>query len=199
MVRVGILVLQGDFLEHAQMLNEMANVEVTLVKNSNDLKNVDALIIPGGESTTVGSLIKFKGLDEEIIRFSNEGKPIMGVCAGAILLASKVLDRVVGEVNQHVLGLMNIAVIRNIFGRQKHSFISKVHVEGVGDVEGVFIRAPGIMEAYEPARIIGYLEHPVVGRVGAVAVQKSLLAITFHPEINSEKKLYEYFLSMVRT
>jgi len=199
LVKVGVLALQGDFLEHMQILKEVLNVDTVLVKCLNDLKGIDALIIPGGESTTIGRLIRFRGLDEGIIGFANEGKPIMGTCAGAVLLANKVLDRVVGEVNQPVLGLMNITIIRNIFGRQKNSFITKVYVEGIGDVNAVFIRAPGIIEAHRPARIISYLEHPVIGKVGAVAVQGPLLAVTFHPEISSEKKLYEYFLSMVRT
>jgi 5'-phosphate synthase pdxT subunit len=199
LVKVGVLALQGDFLEHMQMLKEVLNVDTVLVKCLNDLKGIDALIIPGGESTTIGRLIRFRGLDEGIIGFANEGKPIIGTCAGAVLLANKVLDRVVGEINQPVLGLMNITVVRNIFGRQKNSFITKVYVEGIGDVNAVFIRAPGIIEAHRPARIISYLEYPVIGKVGAVAVQGSLLAVTFHPEISSEKKLYEYFLSMVRT
>jgi 5'-phosphate synthase pdxT subunit len=197
-VRVGVLALQGDFLEHVQVLRELFNLDVVLVKCSSHLRDIDALIIPGGESTTIGRLIKFKGLDEGITDFVKGGMPVMGTCAGAILLASKVVDRVVGEVNQPILKLMNITVIRNIFGRQKDSFITKVYVEGIGDVNAVFIRAPGIIDARDPAKIISYLNHPVIGRVGVVAVQGPLLAVTFHPEITSERRLYEYFLSMVK-
>lgn len=116
MVRVGILALQGDFLEHFEVLRDLG-VEAIYVRKPRDLENVDALIIPGGESTTIGSLIQYAGLAPAITRFAEEGKPILGTCAGAILLAKKVIDRVVGETGQFTLGLMNIAVVRNAFGR----------------------------------------------------------------------------------
>ncbi len=197
MAKVGILAVQGDFLEHYELLREMG-VEVVYVKKSSDLNNLDALIIPGGESTTIGSLILYRGLAPAIKKFAEEGKPIMGTCAGAILLAKKVVDRVVGETGQFILGLMNISVVRNAFGRQVNSFETLVRVENIGEVRGVFIRAPAIIEAWPPARITGYVEHPATGRIGAVAVQENMLAVTFHPELAGEKRIYEYLINLTK-
>lgn len=196
MVVVGILATQGDFLEHAEMLREM-NVEVKLVKKPQDLSSVSALIIPGGESTTIGTLVRVKGLGEHLARAIEDGLPVMGVCAGAVLLASKVVDRVVGETGQYTLKAMNIGVVRNIFGRQVNSFVADIAVENIGVVKAAFIRAPGIVEAWPPAKITGYVEHPVAGKVGAVAEQKNMLALTFHPEITGDNKVYQYFLSKI--
>ena len=196
-MRVGIVAVQGDFLEHYELLREIG-VEAVYVKKPSDLDNLDALVIPGGESTTIGSLVLYRGLAPAIKKFAEEGKPIMGTCAGAILLAKRVVDRVVGETGQFTLGLMNISVVRNAFGRQVNSFETLVRVEGIGEVRGVFIRAPAIVEAWPPARITGYVEHPVTGRVGAVAVQENMLAVTFHPELAGERRFYEYLISLAK-
>lgn len=192
MTCVGVLALQGDFLEHVQLLKELPNVEVVAVKSRADLGKVDALVIPGGESTTIGELMKVKGLDKEIIDFARSGRPVVGVCAGAILLAKKVADRVVGETGQPTLGLMDIGVLRNAFGRQRESFEAEVEVEGVGRVRAIFIRGPAIVEAWGDARIVGYVEHPTVGKVGAVAAQGNMLAVAFHPEISGDTRIYEF-------
>ncbi len=197
MVRVGILALQGDFLEHFEVLRDLG-VEAVYVKKPKDLENIDVLIIPGGESTTIGSLIQYAGLAPAITRFAEEGKPILGTCAGAILLAKKVVDRVVGETGQFTLGLMNIAVVRNAFGRQNQSFEAVVSIEGVGEVRVAFIRAPVISEAWPPTKIIGYVNHPALGKVGAAAVQNNLMALTFHPEITGDKKIYEYLITLAK-
>lgn len=196
MIKVGILALQGDFLEHAEILRELG-VEVVYVKKQSDLNNIDALIIPGGESTTIGSLLVQRGLAEPIVKLAEKGTPIMGTCAGAILLAKRVVDRVVGDTGQFTLGLMDIGVVRNIFGRQRNSFVAEINLEGIGTVKAAFIRAPGIVEAWGSAKIVGYLEHPVVGKVGAAAVQNNMLALTFHPEITSEKRVYQYLLTRI--
>ncbi|MDW8085972.1 MAG: pyridoxal 5'-phosphate synthase glutaminase subunit PdxT [Ignisphaera sp.] len=198
MVRVGVVAVQGDFLEHMQMLRELSRATPVAVKSTRDLNNVDAIIIPGGESTTIGGLMKVRKLDVVIIDLAERGVPIMGTCAGAILLAKKVVDRVVGETGQPTLGLMNIAVVRNIFGRQRDSFETEIHVEGVGKIRAVFIRAPAVTEAWGEARIRAYVDHPSVGRLGAVAVERNLLAVTFHPELSEGLKIYEYFLNMVK-
>lgn len=193
MVVVGILALQGDFLEHAEILREM-NVDTKYIKRPEDLNSINALVIPGGESTTIGSLLKYRGLGDLIIKHAENGLPILGTCAGAIVLASQVVDRVIGEVDQYVLKLMNIKIVRNIFGRQKDSFISSVEVENIGSLRVAFIRAPGIIEAWTPAKITGYIVHPETGKVGVAAEQGNLIALTFHPEITGDKKIYEYFL-----
>ncbi|MEM0233490.1 MAG: pyridoxal 5'-phosphate synthase glutaminase subunit PdxT [Candidatus Nezhaarchaeales archaeon] len=197
MVVVGVPALQGDFLEHLEILRELG-VETRIVKKPEDLSVVNGLIIPGGESTTIGSLLTIKGLNDHLVKHIENGLPVMGTCAGAILLAQKVVDRVVGETGQYTLKVMNMSIIRNIFGRQKNSFIADVEVENVGVVRAAFIRAPGIVEAWTPARITGYIEHPAVGRVGAVAEQNNMLALTFHPEITGDKRIYQYFVSKIK-
>lgn len=197
MVRVGVLSLQGDFLEHLEILKE-AGAEPVKVKSAADLRGLDALVIPGGESTTIGSLIRARGLEGPIRELADSGVPIMGTCAGAILLAKKVADRVVGETGQPTLGLMDVAVIRNAFGRQKDSFVTELDFEGVGRVRAAFIRAPAIAEAWGSARIVSYVEHPQLGRLGAAALQGSMIALAFHPEITSERKIYDFFLSNIR-
>lgn len=194
-MKIGVLALQGDFHEHIEMLNEIGGVEPVRVKRTNDLRNIDALILPGGESTTVGRLMHTLGLSEELARL---GLPIMGTCAGLILLASRVTDRVVGETGQYTLGLMNIEVVRNVFGRQSDSFITEIQVEGIGKVKGAFIRAPGIKNSWPPARVIAYLDHPSTGAVGVIAEQDNLLALSFHPEITGEKRIYEHFIEKAK-
>ncbi|MEM2006871.1 MAG: pyridoxal 5'-phosphate synthase glutaminase subunit PdxT [Sulfolobales archaeon] len=198
MVVVGVLSLQGDFLEHMQLLSELRGVRALPVKSPRDLAGIDALIIPGGESTAIGSLMRVTGMDVAIADQAREGKPVMGTCAGAVLLAKKVVDRVVGETGQPLLELMNIAIRRNAFGRQRESFETEVFVEGIGTVRAVFIRAPAIVEAWGDARIVGYLDHPDIGKVGTVAIQNNVLAVTFHPEISGDTRLYEYMVSLVR-
>ncbi|MEM0045751.1 MAG: pyridoxal 5'-phosphate synthase glutaminase subunit PdxT, partial [Desulfurococcaceae archaeon] len=131
MVTIGVLALQGDFLEHLEILREIG-VNAKPVKKSEDLSGTDALVIPGGESTTIGTLMKVRNLIEPVIKLAESGVPILGTCAGAVLMAKKVVDRVVGETGQVTLGLMDISVVRNVFGRQKNSFITDVEVEGMG-------------------------------------------------------------------
>jgi len=196
-VKIGVLALQGDYLEHAQLLKELG-VEAVYIKRSEQLREVKALIIPGGESTTIGNLISQKGLSQAIMKYAEEGNPVVGTCAGAIILAKKVVDRAVGETGQPTLGLMNIAVTRNAFGRQNESFEATVYVEDIGEVRAAFIRAPVISDAWSPARITGYIDHPAIGRVGVAAKQGSLIAVSFHPEITGDMKIYEYIISLVK-
>jgi 5'-phosphate synthase pdxT subunit len=196
-VKIGVLALQGDYLEHAQLLKELG-VEAVYVKRSEQLREIKALIIPGGESTTIGNLISQMGLSQAIVKYAEEGNPVLGTCAGTIILAKKVIDRVVGETGQFTLGLMNVAVTRNAFGRQNESFEAKVYIEDVGEVRAAFIRAPVISDAWSPAKITGYIDHPAIGRVGVAAKQGSLIAISFHPEIKGDKKIYEYLISLAK-
>jgi len=198
MVRVGVLALQGDYLEHYQLLKELEGVEPLLVKHGRELGSIDALIVPGGESTTIGALVKSRGLDEPLREFARDGKPLLGTCAGAILLARKVIDRVVGETGQYTLGLMDISILRNAYGRQRDSFIASVHIDGIGEVGAAFIRAPVIVEAYGGARITGYLDDQSIGRHGVAAQQGNPYAVTFHPEITGDISLYKYIISLAR-
>jgi len=196
-MKIGILALQGDFLEHAQLLKELG-VEPVYVKKNEQLREIKALIIPGGESTTIGNLLFQRGLAQSIVKYAEEGNPILGTCAGAIILAKEVVDRAVGETDQPTLGLINIAVTRNAFGRQNESFEATVYIEGIGEVRAAFIRAPIISSAWNPAKIIGYINHPVIGRVGVAAQQDNLIAVSFHPEITGDKRIYEYILSLAK-
>ncbi|MCS7106549.1 MAG: pyridoxal 5'-phosphate synthase glutaminase subunit PdxT [Acidilobaceae archaeon] len=197
MVTVGVLALQGDVLEHLQLLEELG-VRAKAVKRPRDLAGVEGLVIPGGESTTIGGLLIASGLVEPIRELAEKGVPILGTCAGAILLASRVKDRVVGETSQPLLGLMDIAVVRNAFGRQRESFIAELEVERVGRLKVAFIRAPAIAEAWGRSRITGYVDHPELGRVGAAAEQGNMIAVTFHPEITGERRLHQYFVERIK-
>ncbi|ADV64878.1 pyridoxal 5'-phosphate synthase glutaminase subunit PdxT [Desulfurococcus mucosus] len=194
MVKVGVLALQGDYLEHYQLLRSLSGVEAVPVKHPRELEGVDALVIPGGESTTIGLLVRKKGLEEPLKQFAGEGKPILATCAGAILLAREVVDRTVGETGQYTLGLMDIAVVRNAYGRQRDSFIASVTLKDIGEVKAAFIRAPIIARAYGSAEIIGFLDDPTLGRHGVAARQGNMYAVTFHPEITGDIKLYKHII-----
>lgn len=198
MVRVGVLGLQGDVLEHVELLREIKGVEPVVVKDAKSLASVDALVIPGGESTTIGRLIEMRGLREDIIDRIRGGLPVLGTCAGAILLATRVEDREVGEVEQPLLRVMDIYVLRNAFGRQKDSFEAQVELDGIGRVRGAFIRAPVIKEAWGKAEIIGYINHPVGGKAGVAAIQDNMLAVVFHPEITGDKKIHLFLIDMAK-
>lgn len=198
MVKVGVLALQGDYLEHYQVLKSLSGVEPVIVKHSRGLSYIDALIIPGGESTTIGSLIESRGLSKPLVEFVETGKPVLGTCAGAILLAKEVVDRVVGETKQYTLRAMNIKVVRNAYGRQRESFIATVNIEDIGEVRAAFIRAPIILEAREPARITGYLNDSSLGMHGVAAREKNLYAVTFHPEITGDIRLYDYIIQQAK-
>ncbi len=185
---VGILSIQGDFEKHKKALTELG-VDSVFVKYPEDLLNIDALIIPGGESTTISRLVKKWGLLESIQKFK---KPIMGTCAGAILMAKKVLNEF-DQVEDTPFGLMDITVKRNAFGRQIESFETKLKFQGK-EFTGVFIRAPKILEYGENVSVL--VEHqnsPVMVREG------NRLALTFHPELSPDALfIYEYFLSLVK-
>nr|WP_276814537.1 pyridoxal 5'-phosphate synthase glutaminase subunit PdxT [Desulfurococcus amylolyticus] len=198
MIKIGVLALQGDYLEHYQVLKSLGGVEPVIVKHSKELSDIDALIIPGGESTTIGSLIENRMLSKPLVEFMETGKPVLGTCAGAILLAKEVVDRVVGETKQYTLRAMNIRMMRNAYGRQRESFIATVDIEDIGEVRAAFIRAPIILEAREPARITGYLNDSSLGRHGVAAREKNLYAVTFHPEITGDIRLYNYIIQQAK-
>ncbi len=177
-LRIGVLALQGAFREHAQML-ERLGAEVVEVRLPEDLEGVDGLVIPGGESTTIMRLARIYGLDEAIRRYQ---EPILGTCAGMI-----VLDRA------H-LGLADLEVDRNAYGRQVRSFEADVElVEEVEPLRGVFIRAPRIRDLGANVEILGELDgEPVLVRDG------HLLLASFHPELTDDPRVHERFLDMVR-
>ncbi len=191
-MKIGVLALQGDFLEHQLMLKNLG-VEATQVRLPDHLLGLDGLIIPGGESTTIGKLAQDFGLIEPLIRFGKE-KAIWGTCAGAILLAKDI------QRDQPILGLMDIQVSRNAFGRQVDSFEIALEVPFLKtmDLNGrpfraVFIRAPIIQNVYGKAKVILTLEDGSI----VAARQNKLLATSFHPELSGDDRFHRYFLESV--
>ncbi|NPB02932.1 MAG: pyridoxal 5'-phosphate synthase glutaminase subunit PdxT [Thermotogae bacterium] len=185
---VGILGMQGDYEEHSEILKTLG-VDVRLVKLPDDLEGIDALILPGGESTHFARIIKDYGLEEALRDFS---RPILGTCAGLILLAREVLDAPPGL----TLGKLNVTVRRNAYGRQKDSFEApvKVLVEGEKTMVGVFIRAPRIENVGEGVEILATLED---GEVVGVR-QGNVLGLTFHPELAGESFFHRMLIESAR-
>ena len=190
--KVGILALQGDVREHARSLAELGSTPVE-VRTPADLEVVDALILPGGESTTMSLLLESSGLLEPLRARLQEGMPAFGTCAGMILLSAEVVD---GRADQHKLGAIDIGVRRNAFGRQVDSFETDLDVAGFdGPLHAVFIRAP-IVEWVGPdvevlATVTGKdgKDRPVVCRQGPIIVA------AFHPELSGDLRLHQEFLA----
>jgi 5'-phosphate synthase pdxT subunit len=186
---VGVLALQGDFAEHIAMLSRIG-VDTREVRKPSDLEGVDALIIPGGESTTIGKLMARYGLDAAIRARAEQGMPIYGTCAGLILLAQEIEGS-----NQPRLGLMDIAVIRNAFGRQIESFEADIPFAPTPDqpIRGVFIRAPIVSRVGAGVQVLS----DFAGKIVAVQ-QGNLLATAFHPELTDDTRVHRYFLTLVK-
>ncbi len=188
---VGVLSLQGDFLNHIETLREL-DCEPRAVKTVAAIAECDALILPGGESTTIGKLLARFEVDVAIREMHEVGKPIWGTCAGMILLAKSIVDS-----EQWRLGLMDITVERNAFGRQVDSFEVDLPVKGIasGDVRAVFIRAPFVREVDEAAgvEVLATFDDKIV-----LCRQGNLLASAFHPEMTDDRRVQQYFLDMIR-
>ncbi len=202
-MKVGVLALQGDVEENVEILKRAFDVlkrseEIMRVKDLNSLKRVDGLVIPGGEFTTIGRLIVRRGLLEPLKDMAKEGFPIFGIGAGAMILAKKVKDRIVGEIEQMALGVMDVEALRNAFGRQRESFETEVYVNVLGrSIRGAFIRAPAIVNTWGGARSLATIECGDLGRVTALVEQGSLLASIFHPEITGDPYIHAYFINMI--
>jgi 5'-phosphate synthase pdxT subunit len=183
---VGILSLQGDFAEHKEVLDKL-KVQSVFVTTKEDLKKIDGLIIPGGESTTIGKLLKETGLGKKIISKAKKGLAVFGTCAGAILLAKKIIGK-----KEYSLNLLDITIERNAFGTQTGSFDEKLKTE-FGELSVSFIRAPKIKSIGKKVKVLAKIKkEPVIIR------QEKILASTCHPEIYSDTKLHEYFLRMIK-
>lgn len=189
MTTIGILALQGAVREHAKAF-ERAGAEVVLVKKVEQLESIDGLVLPGGESTTMRRLIDKYGFMEPLKAFAAQKKPMFGTCAGLILLASDL----VGYSESH-LGVMDIKVERNSFGRQRESFEAALSIKGVGeDFIGVFIRAPHIVEVGQDVEVLAMHGDRIVA-----AQQGSFLGCSFHPELTDDYRLAQHFVQMVET
>jgi pyridoxal 5'-phosphate synthase pdxT subunit len=187
--RVGVLALQGAAARHVAALAE-AGAEPSLVRTPEDLAAVDALVVPGGESTTISMLLDSAGLRAPLAGRLQRGMPAFGTCAGMILLASDVRD---GRPDQRSLGAIDLVVRRNAFGRQRDSFEADLRVEGLdGAFHAVFIRAPVVERAGEGVEVLAEVDAgPVLCRSGAIMVA------SFHPELGDDHRLHELFLRTV--
>ena len=188
MTKIGILALQGAVREHVNAIKK-CGVEAVVVKSAEDLQKVDGLILPGGESTTMRRLIDTYDLLKPLKRFISMDRPVFGTCAGLILLARKIE----GCEDSHI-GMMDISVCRNSYGRQINSFETSLEIKDVGKAfPGVFIRAPHISEVGEGVEVL--CEHD--GRI-VMARQGTLLGSAFHPELTDDTRVMLYFVKMVR-
>ncbi len=196
---IGVLALQGDVREHLAALTSLG-VGARGVRRRAELDAVDALVIPGGESTTIDKLLRAFELDEPVRERLRGGMPAYGSCAGMILLA----DRIIGGIDgQRTLGGVDITVRRNAFGRQVDSFETDLVIDGVDDsrqdpVHAVFIRAPWVEEVGPAATVVGRVEDgPAAGRIVAVR-QGPLLVTSFHPEVTGDTRVHRLFVQIVR-
>lgn len=188
MLKIGILALQGAVREHATSLKR-CGAEAVEVKTANDLRGLDGLILPGGESTTMRRLIDTYDLMKPLKQFISLDRPVFGTCAGLILLA----ERIVGSNSCHI-GMMDITVERNSFGRQINSFEAPLNIKDIGrGFPGVFIRAPHISETGEGVTALCEYEGRIV-----MARQNNLLGCAFHPELTGDQRVMSYFVKMVR-
>lgn len=184
---VGILALQGNVAEHAAALRRLGTAP-TMVRRPSDLEGLSALILPGGESTTMSMLLDSSGLRGPLADWVDQDRPTFGTCAGLVLLADRVLD---GRTDQVGLGGLGVAVRRNGYGRQRFSFEATVEVAGEAPMTGVFIRAPRIEEVDTGVEVLATLD----GEPVAVAVG-NLLACAFHPELAEDDRLHHRLVSL---
>ncbi|SFL86732.1 5'-phosphate synthase pdxT subunit [Paenibacillus sp. 1_12] len=188
MMKIGVLALQGAVAEHIRLI-EKAGGEGIIVKTIQQLDELDGIIIPGGESTTIGKLMRTYDFIDSLRAFSKQKKPIFGTCAGLIVIAKEIE----GQPEAH-LELMDIKVARNAFGRQRESFETNLVMKGIADdVRAVFIRAPLINEVGQGVEVLATYDDQIVA-----ARQGHLLAASFHPELTDDERMHAYFLEMVR-
>ena len=189
MATIGVLAIQGDFLEHRQMLERLGSV-VLEVRTRNELDKVDGLIIPGGESTTIVQLLDIFDMRDHLVNLVKNGMPIWGTCAGMIVLANSITDH-----RPNPLKLMDINVTRNAFGRQVDSFEADLEIDEVDgqSYKAIFIRAPIVNSVGPNVRVISRLND---GRPVAVR-ENHMLATAFHPELTLDHRIHQMFLGMV--
>jgi pyridoxal 5'-phosphate synthase pdxT subunit len=190
-VRVGVLALQGDVREHRAALSDL-DCDAVTVRSAADLDGVDALILPGGESTAISHLLVTSGLERPLRERLESGMPAFGTCAGLVLLATAVAD---GRGDELAYGLLDVEVRRNGYGRQVASFESGCEVAGIGWVPTVFIRAPRITRVGDHVEVLATIDvgdgaHPVLVRRGSV------LGASFHPELTDDRRVHRLFLEL---
>ena len=198
-MKIGVLNIQGAVSEHFSMINKTFKEleikgKIILVKNKEDVKQVDGLILPGGESTTISRLILKTGIHDMILkRVENKDLPIMGTCAGSILLAKKIKNQ--QKKNIKTLEIMDMEIERNAFGRQKESFETDIKIKGLdAPFHAVFIRAPIIRKTWGSCKPLSNLNKETI----IAAQQDNLIALTFHPELTEDTRIHKYFLKIIK-
>lgn len=198
-MKIGIIGLQGAVSEHLKATKRAMRKlgiegEAAWVGRPEQLEGVDGIIIPGGESTTIGKLMVMTGLFERVKRLAADDMPVLGTCAGMIVLAKRGDEQIV-RTRQPLLGLMNTDVARNAFGRQRESFEVDLEIPALGKKQFrcVFIRAPAVREVWGRAQVLARFQ----GKIVAVR-QDNLIAVAFHPELTPDTRLHEYFLQTCR-
>ena len=185
-MRIGILALQGAFIEHEKILEKLG-VESFEIRQKKDIEGqMDGIIIPGGESTVIGKLLRELDILEDLKNMINDGMPVFGTCAGMIILA----DKIENDEKVHI-GTMDITVKRNAYGRQLGSFHTNATIKGIGEVPMTFIRAPYVSQVSDEVEILSVVEERIV----AVRYQKQI-ALAFHPELDNDLRIHEMFLSL---
>ena len=198
-ITIGVLALQGDVEENVLATKtalEQSDISgnVIEVKTPQDVEKIDGLILPGGESTMMGQLSLVNGSLKQIKEKISAGMPVFGICAGLILLSKNASDRIVGNMDQPLLDMIDVTVERNSFGRQQESFEAKISMEslGISEFNGVFIRAPSISQLGDGVETISKFNEKIV------AVKKgNILGTAFHPELTQDVSLHKYFVNMV--
>jgi len=198
-LQIGILAVQGDIEENLSATN-LALKELGIegkavaVKYADEIDRVDGLILPGGESTVIGTLAKLSGATQVIKDRINDGMPVLGTCAGMIMLARRAYDKVVGETRQQLLNVLDIVVERNAFGRQNDSFEADLNIKliGNGSFKGVFIRAPVVTETGKSVDVVTTLDSKIVA-----VKQGNVIGTAFHPELSGDTRLHRYFTQLV--
>ncbi len=204
-LRIGVLAVQGDVREHINALSSLGE-QVFGVRRPDELDDVDALVIPGGESTTMDKLVRAFDLQEPLRKRIAGGMPVYGSCAGMIMLADRIAD---ARADQETLGGLDITVRRNAFGRQVDSFEEDLHIPAIAELttaprghpstfKAVFIRAPWVEQLGGGVEVLAKVESgPAAGKVVAIRAG-NLLATSFHPEVTGDHRIHEYFTQMVR-
>ncbi len=188
-MKVGVLAMQGAFIEHINALEKLG-VESITVRNEKDLENIHGIIIPGGESTSIGKLLDILELKEKIKTKIEQGLPTWGTCAGMILLAKKIMNE-----DKNYISIMNIEVVRNAYGRQLASFAVDEKIEGIemGNFPMVFIRAPYIKAVKEGVSVLARVDNKIVA-----AREKNIFVTSFHPELTNDLRVHTYFVNMIK-
>ncbi|MFQ5970096.1 MAG: pyridoxal 5'-phosphate synthase glutaminase subunit PdxT [Nitrososphaerales archaeon] len=198
-LQIGILALQGDVEENISATN-LALKEVGIegkavpVKYADEIAKIDGLILPGGESTVIGTLAKLSGATQVIKDRISDGMPVLGSCAGMIMLSKRAYDKVVGETKQQLLNVLDIVVERNAFGRQNYSFEAHLNIPLIGTEKfmGVFIRAPIVTETKDGVDILTTLNNRIVA-----VKQGTVIGTSFHPELSGDIRVHGYFVHLV--